>query len=400
MRIFIKTLGCRSNKYESEKLIDQLASRSHSIVADPEDADVVIVNTCTVTHVADRKSRQEIYPYLDKKVIVFGCGPRISENAYQIDGVDLVAQDPAEILEFLGDGESGGIDNVLVARANLKIQDGCENYCTYCVIPFARGKCESKPYDEVLYDASRLIIGGSKELVLTGINIGEWQDNGMDFWDLMLILLAELPARIRISSLEPFVFDERVAEVLSHPNCCRHLHICAQSGCDSVLKRMGRNYSASDFKKLIADIRDASPDIAVTTDIITGFPSETDVEHKQTLELLSDINFAKIHTFRYSKRDGTPAAKAKNQIPYAIKVERSREIRDLSDKMRRSYQEKFVGSTQSVLFEHQKDDVWVGTTDNYLQVEVVSKSKLRYELKNVRLGMLKSSGRFKGRILG
>ncbi len=399
MRIFVKTLGCRSNRYESEKLMDQLAARGHALIADPESADVVIVNTCTVTHVADRKSKQEIYPYLDKKVVVFGCGPRVSASDYEIDGVDLVAQEPSEVLEFLGDGDSGPSEDVFMTRANLKIQDGCENYCTYCIIPFARGKCVSKPYDEILHDASKLILGGAKEIVLTGINICEWQDSGMDFWGLMLVLLEELPARIRISSLEPFLFDERTIEIFTHPNFCRHLHICAQSGSDTVLQRMGRHYKTSDFKKLIEKIRAIVPEIAITTDIITGFPGESDKEHRETLDFLKDVQFAKVHTFKYSKREGTPAAKVKEQVPYSTKVKRSREIRKLADEMRLRYQEKFIGSTEVVLFEHQKNGVWIGTTDNYLQVELKSSADLQNEMRNVRLGMLKSNGRFKGRIV-
>ncbi len=450
MRIFVKTLGCRANRYESEKLMNQLVDAGHALVAGADDAEVVIVNTCTVTHTADRKSRQEIYPHVGasvgsscdnensnsqakvakadeavseedtvrkheplaaknlnlqsqrypteapkKCVVVFGCGPRASE--YEIEGVDLVAKEPAEVLEFLGKGDRGEADEVFMTRANLKIQDGCENFCTYCIVPFARGKCASKPYDELLLEAAQIVVSGAKEIVLTGINIGEWRDDHLDFWDIMKILLDELPVRIRISSIEPFDFDKKVEEVLNHPNFCRHLHICAQSGCDSVLKRMGRKRQARDFKDLIKKIRSVVPEIAITTDIITGFPGETEKEHKETMKFLKDVGFAKVHVFKFSRREGTPAAKAKEQVPYPVKVARSREIRDLADKMRCEYQEKFVGRTLEVLFEQEKGGVWLGTTDNYLQVEIKGDADLRNELRSVRLGMLKKSGRFKGR---
>ncbi len=400
MKIFVKTLGCRANRYESEKLIDNLIERGHQFVANSNDAEAVIVNTCTVTHVADRKSRQEIYPHADKTVIVFGCGPRTNKEAYALDGVDLVATEPSEVLDFLGEEKKlgGCTNNVFVARANLKIQDGCENYCTYCIIPFARGKCTSKPLAELISEADKMVANGVKEIVLTGINIGEWREGKMDFWDLMKMLLDKYEIRIRISSVEPFNFVKKVETVLAHPNFCRHLHICAQSGCDTVLTRMGRHYKTADFEKLIKKIREISPEIAITTDLIVGFPGETDEEQHETLQFLKKIGFAKVHTFKYSKREGTPAAKAKGQVPYEIKVERAKEVRDLSDKMRLTYLEKFVGKTMDVLFEQSKNGTWLGTTDNYMPVCLKSTQHLRNQVMRLRLGAI-SRGRFKGKMV-
>lgn len=393
MLIFIKTLGCRANRYESEKLASRLADAGHEVVSEPDGADVVIVNTCTVTHAADRKSRQEIYPWLEKQVVVFGCGARV--NPGQFKGVSLVASEPEEVVGFLGEGSSGKMDDVFLTRSNLKIQDGCCHFCTYCIVPFARGKCASKPFDEILEEARML---EAKEVVLTGINIGNWEDKGMDFWGLMKVLLDKIDARIRISSIEPFIFDKKVKKILEHPRFCKHLHICLQSGCDEVLKRMGRNYKTADFEDLIKKIREVVPDIAITTDVIVGFPGETEAQHKESLKFLKKVGFAKVHVFKFSKREGTPAAKAKEQVPYPTKVKRSREARKLAEKMRREYMERFAGDTREVLFEQQKNGVWIGTTDNYLQVELKDDRDLRNCLMEVRLGKLKANGRFKGEI--
>ncbi|MBU1018753.1 MiaB/RimO family radical SAM methylthiotransferase [Patescibacteria group bacterium] len=393
MIIFIKTLGCRANRYESEKLANNLADSGHEIVSEPDNADVVIVNTCTVTHTADRKSRQEIYPWTEKKVIVFGCGPRV--NPEQFDA-DLVAKEPSEVLEYLGKGSGGKIHDVFLTRSNLKIQDGCENFCTYCIIPFARGKCSSKPFSEVMTEARAL---NAKEIVLTGINIGNWKDSGMDFWDLMKVMLDKLDARIRISSIEPFIFNKNIKEVLTHPRFCKHLHICLQSGSKGVLKRMGRKYELEDFENLIKKIREIVPDIAITTDLIVGFPGETDAQHEESLQFLERVGFAKVHVFKYSRREGTPAAKVDEQVPYSVKVQRSREARELAEKMRQEYMTGFVGMTREVLFEHEKNGVWIGTTDNYLQVEMKSKRNLKNCLIWVRLGNVKKNGRVKGRVV-
>lgn len=398
MLVFVKTLGCRANRYESEKLMSRLVEAGHSIVGDPEDAEVVLVNTCTVTHVADRKSRQEIYPHSGKKVVIFGCGPRVNKEAFsEIEGVSFVATEPDEVIDYLGKGSGGEISDVLLTRSNLKIQDGCENFCTYCIVPFARGKLASKPYDEVLLEAANMVRNGAKEIVLTGINIGNWKSQGLDFWGLMMVLLEELPVRVRISSIEPFTFEERVEEVLKHPRLCKHLHICLQSGSDSVLKKMGRKYDVSEFEDLIGKIRNVVPDIAVTTDAIVGFPGETDKEHTESMRVIKRIGFAKVHVFKYSKREGTPAAKVKDQVPYPIKVNRSKEMRALADKMRLEYMEEFVGQTREVLFEQEKNGLWLGTTDNYLQVELKSNRDLKNTLLPVRLGVLKKNGRFKVR---
>ncbi len=389
MKIFVKTLGCRANRYESEKLIDKLCSMGHSFVSDPCEADTVIVNTCTVTHTADRKSRQEFYPFLksDKKVIVFGCGPRVAREHFEkIEGIDFIAKEPAEIIKHLGKTNVKPEScDLFVTRSNLKIQDGCENFCTYCIVPFARGKCKSKPYKDVLREAAELADKGAKEIVLTGINIGEWKDGKLDFWDLAKELLNRFDFRIRISSLEPFLFDEKTADVLKHKNFCQHLHICAQSGSDSVLKGMGRHYKAADFKKLISKIRDVAPDIAITTDIITGFPGETEFEYQETLRFISDIEFAKVHTFKYSKREGTPAAKAKGQVPYSIKAKRASQIRKLSADLRKKYLGKFIGSDMEVLFERQKNGVFTGTTRNYIKVKLKSSEDLTNKIKIVKV---------------
>lgn len=378
--------------------MSRLVEAGHSIVGDPEDAEVVLVNTCTVTHVADRKSRQEIYPHSGKKVVIFGCGPRVNKEAFsEIEGVSFVATEPDEVIDYLGKGSGGEISDVLLTRSNLKIQDGCENFCTYCIVPFARGKLASKPYDEVLLEAANMVRNGAKEIVLTGINIGNWKSQGLDFWGLMMVLLEELPVRVRISSIEPFTFEERVEEVLKHPRLCKHLHICLQSGSDSVLKKMGRKYDVSEFEDLIGKIRNVVPDIAVTTDAIVGFPGETDKEHTESMRVIKRIGFAKVHVFKYSKREGTPAAKVKDQVPYPIKVNRSKEMRALADKMRLEYMEEFVGQTREVLFEQEKNGLWLGTTDNYLQVELKSNRDLKNTLLPVRLGVLKKNGRFKVR---
>jgi len=395
MRVRLESIGCRLNIGEVDAMARDLAAAGHRVVGPGEKADLCILNTCTVTSIASRKSRQLIRQLRrgnpKSKVIVTGCEAEIAPHEVRAAGVDLVVgnTDKDRLLEL---AEAGGmLDTPCVdpdaqvlfepgdttkTRAFLKVQDGCDNRCTYCVITVARGAGRSVPVNTVLNEVRDLRQLGYREVVLSGVHLGSY---GHDLGDrrglqyLVERVLAETDVeRLRLSSLEPWDLDAKFFEAFSNPRLLPHLHLPLQSGCDETLKRMVRRTSRAEFSALVADARRAVSEIAISSDIIVGFPGETDEEFEQSVDLVEELAFSRLHIFRYSRREGTPAAKMFAQVPGPVVRERSRRMHQLAADLEHRFNSKLVGRTADVLWETAEDhgDVlrWSGLTPNYVRV--------------------------------
>lgn len=401
MRVAIYTLGCKVNQYETQALETELERRGHTLVPFTGEADAYIINTCTVTAVSDQKSRQTIRQARKRApravVAVCGCYAQTAPEAVRALEVDLV-MGTGERMAFLDALEdlararlaqplvrvddalrrrtyerlsAGGLEGR--TRAMLKVEDGCVNFCTYCIIPYARGPIRSLPLADAVCEAKRLAGEGYRELVLTGIEISSW---GADFRDgsalidLVEALCAAAPeCRVRLGSLEPrTVTEEFCRRAAALPNLCPHFHLSLQSGCDATLRRMGRKYDCARYYESVKLLRDFFDRPGITTDLIVGFPGETEEEFAQTLAFLSRCAFSAMHIFPYSRRSGTPAASMPGQCPNAVKQVRARQAAQLAGEMRRAWLERWVGRTLSVLFEEEKDGLWRGHAPNYTEV--------------------------------
>ncbi len=399
MKACIYTLGCKVNAYESEFVRDLLEVAGYEMVEFGELSDVVIINTCSVTNNSDSKSKKMIHQavknYPDACVVAMGCFLEANHDV-EIDGVDILLgnKDKSKIVELLDEyflkqktirkfyayeQLSEVFENMEIqkftgkTRAFVKIQDGCENFCTYCIIPYVRGKCRSKDEQQVLEEIAMLVQNGYKEIVLTGIHTGNYGvDLHTDFASL-LAEIVEIPGifRVRISSIEITELKEEVLALLKTSNVvANHLHIPLQAGSDEVLRLMNRKYQLSYFQEKIEEIRRIRPDISISTDIIVGFPGETEENFQNTLEYAAKIGFSKIHVFPYSARKNTPAASFPNQVPGDIKKLRAKKLIELSKKLEVRYMEKFVQQTVDVLIEESKDGFSYGHTSNYLYVRI------------------------------
>ncbi|MFR1050152.1 MAG: tRNA (N(6)-L-threonylcarbamoyladenosine(37)-C(2))-methylthiotransferase MtaB [Lachnospirales bacterium] len=409
MKIAIYTLGCKVNQYETQAIETELTLRGHALVPFEGPADAYIINTCTVTAVSDHKSRQAIRrcrKYNPAAVVgVCGCYAQTDPQAVAALGVDLVSG-TAGRLPFLDDLErlaaaraaasSDGpeplvtVGNIMSqrsfeelpagglsgrTRAMLKVEDGCVNFCSYCIIPYARGPVRSLPLADAAGQARRLAEEGYRELVLTGIEISSWgQDfrDGTSLIDLIEAICAAAPGcRVRLGSLEPRTitagFCRRAAAL---PNLCDHFHLSMQSGCDATLKRMNRKYDSARYYESVSLLREFFDRPGITTDLIVGFPGETDDEFEATLAFLRRCAFSAMHIFPYSRREGTPGAKMPGQVLRAVKEERAHRARAVAEELRRRYLEEQVGRTLSVLFEEEKDGLWRGHAPNYTEVAV------------------------------
>ena len=401
MRVAIYTLGCKVNQYETQALETELERRGHTLVPFTGEADAYIINTCTVTAVSDQKSRQTIRQARKRApravVAVCGCYAQTAPEAVRALEVDLV-MGTGERMAFLDALEdlararqaqplvrvddalrrrtyerlsAGGLEGR--TRAMLKVEDGCVNFCTYCIIPYARGPIRSLPLADAVCEAKRLAGEGYRELVLTGIEISS---RGADFRDgsalidLVEALCAAAPeCRVRLGSLEPrTVTEEFCRRAAALPNLCPHFHLSLQSGCDATLRRMGRKYDCARYYESVKLLWDFFDRPGITTDLIVGFPGETEEEFAQTLAFLSRCAFSAMHIFPYSRRSGTPAASMPGQCPNAVKQARARQAAQLAGEMRRAWLERWVGRTLSVLFEEEKDGLWRGHAPNYTEV--------------------------------
>ena len=383
-----------------------------------ENPNIVVVNTCTVTNIADRKSRQVLRKVKEENpqsiIVAVGCYVQVAketvENMKEIDlclgnveKKDIVKKveeymkknqkENIEIIDVNKETEfqeMGAITFSEKTRATVKVQDGCNNFCTYCLIPFARGRIRSRKKENVIEEVKKIAEKGIKEIVITGIHIASY---GKDFDNnyRLIDLLEDLDKidgieRIRLGSLEPTIVTKEFAERLSKlDSICNQFHLSLQSGCDETLKRMNRKYSCDEFFKVTEILREYFEDVNLTTDIIVGFPGETNEEFESTYEFLSKIKFYKMHIFKYSPREGTLAAKMTNQIDGNIKEERSQRLIELSNKNEREYNEKYIGKSVEVLFEEEKDGLWSGYTKNYVRVFAESDENLENRLKKIEI---------------
>lgn len=397
-----QTLGCKVNQDETEAMEAIFLKAGYQLVDFSEAADIYVINTCTVTHLSDRKSRQMIRRAKKNNanaiVVVTGCYAQVSkEEVMAIDDVDLVVgnNQKAKILEaleqFQGDKEKRAFVEdsrsfsdfeelptermIEKTRAYLKIQEGCEQFCTYCIIPYARGPLRSRSPESTLKEAKALEKAGFKELILTGIHLGaygkEKLENAMDITAICRLLLAETTIpRIRLSSIEPTeVTAELIDLIKTEPRMCRHLHLPLQSGNDHVLADMRRPYTTEEYRQKIAEIRAQIPNIAISTDLLVGFPGESDDDFRKCLTFCDEMAFSGMHIFKYSPREGTLAANFPNQVDAADKESRSKKMADVAAKNAKRYAESFVGQTLLVLAEEQNAaGFWEGHTDNYLKI--------------------------------
>ncbi|MGQ9608157.1 MAG: tRNA (N(6)-L-threonylcarbamoyladenosine(37)-C(2))-methylthiotransferase MtaB [bacterium] len=387
------TLGCKVNQYETQLILETLEGLGYKIVSSDEPADIFIINTCTVTNISDRKSRQMIrkaHTLNPKaKIIVTGCyAEREPGEIKQIEGVDLVLPNKEKTLiaKYLNDlCDNLDLNNLCVnrykdqTRALVKIEDGCNSFCSYCIIPYVRGSnIRSRPIDSIIEEVQNLVKNGHKEIVLTGIHLGAYgkELNNKIILADVIRAVHEIKGleRIRLSSIEPMdVTDELIYEMSKLSKCAHHFHISLQSGSDRILRLMNRNYTVSDFENIINKIRHAIPDVGVTTDIMVGFPGETDQDFIDTYNFISKIRFSRLHVFRYSPRKGTPAAKMKDQVPSYISVQRSHEIISLGNRLAKEFQLQWLGKEAKVLIEdirEGKDKLLTGFTSNYIRVLV------------------------------
>lgn len=401
MKVCIETLGCKVNTYESEVMKNIFGESGFEIVDIHNHPDVVVINTCTVTNQSDAKSRKIIRgaKRLNPRciLIVTGCMAQLHQDEIKDLGIDILIgnKDKSKILDLLNeyltskktitkfydlnvaDFEDMDIHNFIGrTRAFVKIQDGCNNYCSYCIIPYVRGRIRNKDIDIAVEEIQKLVSNDYKEIVLTGIHTGSY-GTGTDYNLVTLIKrISKIKnlARIRISSIEVTELNEEfLNELKINSKICDHLHIPLQSGSNPVLKKMNRKYDVEYFKNKIKEIRSIRPDINITTDIIVGFPTETDEDFENTINTSKEIGFGKIHVFPYSKRNGTLAASLPNIVPSNIKKERSKKLIALSDELEQNYFKKFLGQKEKVLIEEIKGNYSVGHTSNYIKVVINKK---------------------------
>ena len=385
-KIAFYTLGCRSNQYETDVMKKICSSAGFDVVPFEERADIYVINTCTVTGNADKKSRNAIRmakkKNRDSTVIATGCyvesGP---PELFKISEADILLKnkDKAHILNYLPKINISFPVSHLPSprvRANLMIENGCENFCSYCIVPYVRGKITSKPFDQVIAEAKSMVEGGVKEIVLTGINLGEYRSNLPSPISHLASLIDELSKidgllRIRLSSIEPmYITDDLIKVVKENSKVCKHLHIPAQSGDDKILKAMNRNYTSKDLLNMARKIRKQIKDIAITTDIIVGFPGEDEKAFKNTCKLAEQARFSRIHIFSYSDRPGTAASKLPNKVEPKIIARRREKLGELRDKLMLKFHRSFIKKPVEVLIEHKdgKTGMYEGLTSNYIRV--------------------------------
>ncbi len=430
------TLGCKVNQQETEAVLEFFRLQGYSVRDFAETADVYLINTCTVTHLGDRKSRQMIRrarrqnPYAI--VVVMGCyAQRAPGEIMEIPGVDLIVgnQDRAQIMPQLAnllaaqDKRGDSISPISLVRdignartfeelplnlernrirAQVKVQDGCNQFCTYCIIPYTRGRVRSRPAERVVDEVSQLVAAGFAEIVLTGIHTSayglEWRDEKghPNLADLVRIILERVPGllRLRISSLEPTEIPETLPEIMAEsPVLCRHLHIPLQSGDDQILQKMHRPYTAGQYRTLVDRLRKQIPGLAITTDVMVGFPGEAEAHFQRSYDFIQELSFSDLHVFKYSPRTGTPAAAFKEQVPAKAKEFRSQRLLALTSELKLRFAAQFAGKTLTVLLEEETEVLnpkagvldrlergqvsgsaircWMGYTDNYLRVAII-----------------------------
>ncbi|HPE55346.1 MAG TPA: tRNA (N(6)-L-threonylcarbamoyladenosine(37)-C(2))-methylthiotransferase MtaB [Bacteroidales bacterium] len=374
-KIAFKTLGCRLNLYETDSVMSEFARAGYEIVDFNEQADAYVINTCTVTNMGDHKSRQTISQAgrRNEEAVLVVTGCMVNNHKDLLDQNDrityVIENDRKGSIFHLLDGHFqgeiihpdellrdrfafGSAETSFHSRSLIKIQDGCDNFCTFCIVPHVRGRAESRSFEDIEKNIKEVLSYGYKEIILTGVNIGRYERDGLNFEGLVEKIL-EIPGdfRVRISSIEPEGFGEKLFKLFHHPKLTPHLHMCLQSGSEKVLLKMRRQYTVDEFEKMVGKIKDEIPDFNFTTDIIVGFPGETEEDFQETCDAVDRIGFSHIHTFKYSVRKGTRAERLPDHLPEKVKNERSAIIRELAEKHKRNYRLGFIGKTQTVYVE-------------------------------------------------
>lgn len=420
-KVALHNLGCKVNAYETEAMQEMLEHAGYEIVPFQEGADIYVINTCTVTNIADRKSRQMLHRARkmnpDAVVVAAGCYVQAQAEKQVIDPcIDIVlgnnkkqdlltalqAYEEAhgDLREVIDINHTKEYENLHLTkqgehtRAYIKVQDGCNQFCSYCIIPYARGRVRSRAKEDVVAEVTDLAKNGYQEVVLTGIHLSSY---GIDFEneDNLLSLIRAVHEiegikRIRLGSLEPrIITEEFVQAIAALPKMCPHFHLSLQSGCNETLKRMNRRYTSEEFYEKCEILRKYFEKPALTTDVIVGFPRETEEEFETTYEFLKKICFYETHIFKYSKREGTKAAVMQGQIPEQIKAKRSARLIELGEKNRRAYEESFLGKTVEVLVEEKSDvngkEMWTGHTKEYMKIALESEKNLQNCILNVQI---------------
>jgi threonylcarbamoyladenosine tRNA methylthiotransferase MtaB len=416
MKVFLDMVGCRLNQAEIERMAAQFRSQGHALAPEAGEADLVIVNTCAVTSQAASDSRQKIRQAARagaKEVVVTGCWSTLQPaQAAELPGVIRVIPNDRKdhlISELLQRPEHDFDVEPLArtplpglrqrTRAFIKAQDGCDNHCTFCITTLARGQSVSRPPAEVLGEIRAALLGGAREIVLTGVHLGAW---GLEIGSRLSALIKHIlnetdTPRLRLSSLEPWDLDEEFFTLWEDPRLCPHLHLPIQSGSVSTLKRMLRKTTPDSFRELVAAARKLIPDVAITTDVMTGFPGETDSEFTETLDFIREIEFASGHVFSYSTRPGTPAARMKNQVQHKIRKMRNNILREVFSERAIFYRQKFINRTLPVLWEsvtQVSDSGWQleGWSGNYIRVTANAPEPRWNKVDNVKLINLTSEG--------
>ena len=397
MKVGVYTLGCKVNTYESEYIINELKKRNYDVVSFDEVCDVYIINTCTVTNNSDSKSRKMIRQAIRRNpnacVVAMGCFIA-SHMDYKEAGLDIVLanKDKSKIVELLDeyfdkkeqiidlyDKRLTDFEDMYITsfpgrtRAFVKVQDGCDNFCSYCIIPFVRGKCRSKDYDTVIKEVTELVNNGYKEIVLTGIHTGSYGiDLDYSFADLLRSLIKiDGLKRLRISSIEVTELNDEVLDIIKNSNVIvDHLHIPIQAGSDEILKAMNRKYDLAFYKEIINRIRNIRKDIAISTDVIVGFPGENISLFHKTIETCREIGFSKLHVFPFSEREGTKAARLSNKLDGKTKKDYASKLIEVSKELEINYMNRFVNKRLDVLIEEYKDGYSYGHTSNFIYVKI------------------------------
>ena len=401
MRIYVSSLGCKLNQAEMDTLAARLMQEGHGIVASPAEADLCVLNSCAVTHVAAQKSRQALRRLHrenpEARLVVTGCYAELSpDELAELPGVEWVVgnEDKPELAALLGLVDPDrGVPSISLpppasaamprTRALVKIQDGCDNACSYCIIHVARGPQRSRPPGEIVAEVQARLAVGHREIVLTGVHVGAYGQDlhgagggrpGLDLWGLVRRILDETDVpRLRLSSIEPWDLAPDALALWQDGRLCRHLHLPLQSGSDATLARMGRRYTTAEFAALVEAARAAISDLAVTSDVIVGFPGESETDFGSSLDFVREMGLARVHVFPYSLRPGTPAARMVGQIPAQVKADRARLMRDVAAGGSRAFRRRFLGRDVEVLWElkrmGEEGVTWSGLTDHYLRVQ-------------------------------
>lgn len=409
------TLGCKVNQYETNGMAQKMIEQGYTLVEHHEKADIYIINTCTVTNMSDRKSRQSLRKVKEQNpaaiVVAVGCYAQVAKDELEkIPEIDLVLgnDEKANITQYIEKliseksredhindvmkdiefTEFGDITFTEKTRAVIKIQDGCDRFCSYCIIPYARGRVRSRKPESILSEIKQIAQKGIKEVVITGIHIASY---GKDFEPKLTLidLLEQINSvqgieRIRLGSIEPLIITEEFLTRLKPlDKICHHFHLSLQSGCDNTLKRMNRRYTTAEFKTIVHMLRQFDPQVILTTDIIVGFPGETEEEFNITKQFLTEINFYKMHIFKYSPRKGTKAAQMKEQIDGKTKEKRSKELIELSNQNQLAYHQTYLGKSVEVLWEEEKEGFFQGHTKNYLLIKCAKKELAENQIATV-----------------